>query len=128
LEILSLKNYIAGIKARNRTVLGQALTLLESQNEEHQKLAADLLNELLPDSCNSIRIGISGTPGAGKSTLIEALGLHIIEQGHKVAVLAIDPTSSITGGSILGDKTRIAYSLQESVHDGRTSRCREVGR
>jgi LAO/AO transport system kinase len=104
---LSAQDYISGIKKRDRTILGRAITLIESNIDEHQELAQQVLTEILPDTGNSIRIGISGVPGAGKSTLIEAFGLYLIEKSHKVAVLAVDPTSSITGGSILGDKTRM---------------------
>ena len=98
--------------ASDRATLAQAITLVESTREDHQKEAQKLLTEILPKTGNSIRIGITGAPGVGKSTFIEAFGLHVIEQGHKVAVLAIDPSSAITGGSILGDKTRMAQLAQ----------------
>ncbi|MDE3038930.1 MAG: ATP/GTP-binding protein, partial [Pseudomonadota bacterium] len=96
----------------SRTALARAITLIESTREDHQKEAQALLAEVLPKTGKSIRIGITGAPGVGKSTFIEAFGLHVIEKGHKVAVLAIDPSSSITGGSILGDKTRMAKLAQ----------------
>lgn len=106
-KTLSLEDYVKGIREGNRTVLSQAITLIESTKSEHRELAQDIIEECLPDSGDSIRIGITGVPGVGKSTFIEALGNHIIEQGHKLAVLAIDPSSTRSKGSILGDKTRM---------------------
>lgn len=97
----------AGVLGRERRALAKAITLLESQSEQHRVEARTLLDSLLPHSGRSLRIGISGVPGAGKSTFIEALGLALIERGHRVAVLAIDPSSNASGGSILGDKTRM---------------------
>ena len=94
--------------------LAKAITLIESRNLDHSVAATTLLDELLPFSGNSIRIGISGVPGAGKSTFIEALGLQLIKQGHKVAVLAVDPSSQLSGGSILGDKTRMEQLSREA--------------
>lgn len=91
----------------DRRALAQAITLVESTRPDHRAQADALLAELLPQTGRSVRIGISGVPGVGKSTFIEAFGLHVIGAGHKVAVLAIDPTSQRTGGSILGDKTRM---------------------
>jgi LAO/AO transport system kinase len=96
-----------GVKADNRTILAKAITLIESNSEKHFELAQELLKRLLPSSGNSIRIGITGVPGVGKSSFIERFGLHLIEQGKKVAVLAIDPSSTLSRGSILGDKTRM---------------------
>ena len=90
-----------------RRALAKIITLLESTRMDHRKRADDVLNTLLPKTGKSFRIGISGVPGVGKSTLIETLGLSLIEKGHRVAVLAIDPSSSLSGGSILGDKTRM---------------------
>lgn len=87
--------------------LAQAITLVESSRADHRAAAEALLDALLPHSGGALRIGISGVPGVGKSTFIEAFGLHLIEQGHRLAVLAVDPSSGITGGSILGDKTRM---------------------
>jgi len=106
---LSFEDYINGIQSRDRTILGRAISLIESQSGEHQELADRVLNGVMPQTGKSIRVGITGIPGAGKSTLIERLGLYLIEQGHRVAVLAIDPTSSLSGGSILGDKTRMEH-------------------
>lgn len=104
---LSIDNYVKGIVAGERSVLSQGITLVESNAPAHQEKAQTLVQELLPYGGNSIRVGITGVPGAGKSTLIEALGCKLCEQGHRVAVLAVDPSSSVTKGSILGDKTRM---------------------
>src|SRR5210317_1317711 len=91
----------------NRRALAKAITLVESKLERHREQAQGILEQVLPHSGNSIRIGITGVPGVGKSTFIEAFGLYLIEQGKRVAVLAVDPSSPIAGGSILGDKTRM---------------------
>ncbi|MDB5956689.1 methylmalonyl Co-A mutase-associated GTPase MeaB [Ramlibacter sp.] len=99
--------------AAQRRAVAKAITLLESTRPDHRTRADDLLTALLPHTGNSFRLGISGVPGVGKSTFIEALGLKLIAQGHRVAVLAIDPSSSLSGGSILGDKTRMEHL---SVH------------
>ena len=96
-----------GILAHKRRALGQAITLVESTRAEHRALAEELIEILLPATGQSIRLGISGVPGVGKSTFIEAFGLHLVDLGKRVAVLAIDPSSRRTGGSILGDKTRM---------------------
>ncbi len=95
------------IRAGRRRALARAITLAESTRPDHRAAAEALLAELLAESGKSIRVGISGIPGAGKSTFIEAFGWHLIEQGHKVAVLAVDPSSPRSGGSLLGDKTRM---------------------
>jgi len=99
--------YVDGVRAGNRTYLGRAITLVESTNREHQELAQQMLLRLLPHAGDSHRVGITGVPGSGKSTFIDALGTKLTGRGHRVAVLAVDPTSSRTGGSILGDKTRM---------------------
>jgi len=99
--------------AAQRRAIAKAITLLESTRAEHRDQADALLTELLPHTGKSFRLGISGVPGVGKSTFIEALGLHLVARGHRVAVLAIDPSSSLSGGSILGDKTRMEHL---SVH------------
>lgn len=104
---LSLNDCLEGIKNGDRTVLSRAITLIESTKPEHRELAQEIIERCLPDTGNSIRIGVTGVPGVGKSTFIEALGNFIIEKGHKLAVLAIDPSSSRSKGSILGDKTRM---------------------
>jgi LAO/AO transport system kinase len=96
-----------GVLAGNRRILAQAITLIESKRGDHREAAANLLERLMPSAGDSIRLGISGVPGVGKSTFIEALGNHVIDAGHRVAVLTVDPSSAISGGSILGDKTRM---------------------
>ena len=96
-----------GVLAGNRRALAQAITLIESTRHDHRIAANDLLQSLIPHSGKSIRLGISGVPGVGKSTFVEALGNHVIDEGHKVAVLTVDPSSAVSGGSILGDKTRM---------------------
>ena len=103
----SVGEYVEGILQGNMTVLSQAVTLVESLKPEHQALAQEVIEKCLPHSGNSVRIGISGVPGAGKSTSIDVFGLHVLERGGKLAVLAIDPSSERTKGSILGDKTRM---------------------
>ena len=96
-----------GMRAGNRTILARAITLVESRRADHQAAARQLVQELLPTTGHAIRVGITGVPGVGKSTTIDALGIHLTGQGHKVAVLAVDPSSKRTGGSILADKTRM---------------------
>jgi LAO/AO transport system kinase len=103
-----------GVLAGNRRILAQAITLIESTRSDHRAAAADLLERLMPSAGNSIRLGISGVPGVGKSTFIEALGNHVIDAGHRVAVLTVDPSSAISGGSILGDKTRMEQLSRRS--------------
>ena len=102
-----LKYFIEGIEGKNRVVLARAITLVESEHPDHQKLAQELIAYFLPKCGKSKRLGISGTPGVGKSTFIEAFGKMLTSQNKQVAVLAIDPTSQVSGGSILGDKTRM---------------------
>jgi len=97
----------AGVRSGDRTRLARAITLVESDAPEHAAAAQELLGELVPDSGGAIRIGVTGVPGAGKSTLIEALGTLLTGRGHRVAVTAVDPSSRVSGGSILGDKTRM---------------------
>lgn len=107
-KILSADDYVEGILKGNVSVLGQAVTLVESMNPEHQIVAQEVIEKCLPFSGNSVRVGISGVPGAGKSTSIDAFGVHLLDKyGGKLAVLAIDPSSEKTKGSILGDKTRM---------------------
>ena len=96
------------IRAGNRAALARAITLVESRREDHQAAARELVQTLLPATGKAYRVGITGSPGVGKSTTIDTLGMYLIEQGHRVAVLAVDPSSARTGGSILGDKTRMA--------------------
>lgn len=104
---MPVSDLATAVLARDRRALAKAITLLESQRDDDAASARSLLDELLPHSGHSLRIGISGVPGVGKSTLIESLGLAMIAQGHRVAVLAIDPSSTLSKGSILGDKTRM---------------------
>ncbi|MCD7972373.1 MAG: methylmalonyl Co-A mutase-associated GTPase MeaB [Candidatus Azobacteroides sp.] len=103
----TVEEYAEGILRGNITFLSQAVTLLESTQPHHQQLAQELIEKCIPYSGKSVRIGITGVPGAGKSTSIDTLGMHIIREGHKLAVLAIDPSSERSKGSILGDKTRM---------------------
>ena len=104
---ITAAEYVEGIRKGNVTMLGQAVTLVESQLPEHQSLAQEVIEKCLPYTGNSKRIGITGVPGAGKSTSIDVFGLHVLNRGGKLAVLAIDPSSELTKGSILGDKTRM---------------------
>ena len=96
------------VRRGDRAALPKAITLVESTRTDHREQAQQLLLQLMAESGDAMRVGITGVPGVGKSTTIEALGMHLIEQGHRVAVLAVDPSSTRTGGSILGDKTRMA--------------------
>src|SRR5579859_7599668 len=98
----------AELRAGHRAALARAITLIESRRGDHQAAARKLVQALLPETGKAIRVGITGSPGVGKSTTIDALGMFLIGRGHKVAVLAVDPSSARTGGSILGDKTRMA--------------------
>ena len=106
-KALTTDEYVEGILNGNRTILSQAITMEESSLPEHTQLAQDIVERCLPHSGKSIRLGITGVPGAGKSTFIEALGGYLTSRGHQLAVLAIDPSSERSGGSILGDKTRM---------------------
>lgn len=104
---VSHEEYVRGVLDGDRTLLARAITLVESNAPAHAAAARRLVTELLPRAGGSVRVGITGVPGAGKSTFIEALGCHLTGRGHRVAVTAVDPTSSLSGGSILGDKTRM---------------------
>jgi LAO/AO transport system kinase len=106
-------DYVAGVLNGNRTMLARAITLIESNALRHAPMAEEVVRQLLPHSGKSIRVGITGVPGVGKSTFIEALGCLLCERGHKVAVLAVDPSSTVTHGSILGDKTRMEKLSRE---------------
>jgi len=106
-KLYSADEYLKGILAGDISMLAQAVTLVESSLAEHQKIAQEVIVKCLPHAGKSIRLGITGVPGAGKSTFIEALGMHLVRSGHKLAVLAIDPSSERSKGSILGDKTRM---------------------
>ena len=103
-----IKALAKDLRAGSRAALARAITLIESRRADHQAAARDLVQALLPDTGKAVRVGITGSPGVGKSTTIDALGMYLIGEGHKVAVLAVDPSSARTGGSILGDKTRMA--------------------
>lgn len=107
MKALDVQAYVEGVRGGDRAVLARAITLIESEQPAHAALAQEVLEALLPATGGSCRIGISGVPGAGKSTFIDALGTILTGKSHRVAVLAIDPTSSVSGGSILGDKTRM---------------------
>jgi LAO/AO transport system kinase len=110
---IAVDDYVAGIAGGDRALLARAITLVESTNPEHGRLAQAVLQQLLPRTGNAIRLGITGVPGVGKSTTIDQLGMNLVAEGKLVAVLAIDPTSKRTGGSILGDKTRMSALAQE---------------
>jgi LAO/AO transport system kinase len=110
---LSTPELLHGIRIADKRILGKAITLIESKRLEHREQAEELLQEILPFTGNSIRVGITGVPGAGKSTFIENFGRLALSQGKKVAVLAIDPSSSLNKGSILGDKTRMEELSRE---------------
>ncbi|MEM9558008.1 MAG: methylmalonyl Co-A mutase-associated GTPase MeaB [Acidobacteriota bacterium] len=103
----SVDELAAGVVAGQRAMLGRAITLVESRRPAHRRLAQELLERLLPRTGAARRIGVTGVPGVGKSTFLEGLGARLLEQGHRLAVLAIDPSSAVSGGSILGDKTRM---------------------
>jgi len=107
IDIGDLKPLVRGIRAGDRAVLARAITLVESRRVDHQRAAHQLVQELLPHAGKGMRVGITGAPGAGKSATIDTLGTYLTGKGHKVAVLAVDPSSTRSGGSILGDKTRM---------------------
>ena len=104
----------AAVRCGDRAALPRAITRVESTRPDHREQAQQLLWALMPEPANAMHVGITGVPGAGKSTTIEALGMYLIEQGHRVAVLAVDPSSTRTGGSILGDKTRMGAAGQRA--------------
>ncbi|HXX07711.1 MAG TPA: methylmalonyl Co-A mutase-associated GTPase MeaB [Pseudolabrys sp.] len=105
---------VRGVRAGDRATLARAITLIESKRADHRKTAHHLVQELLPLTGKAVRLGITGAPGAGKSTTIDVLGTYLTAKGHKVAVLAVDPSSTRTGGSILGDKTRMAQLASDA--------------
>jgi LAO/AO transport system kinase len=107
-KLLSVQSYVDGVRGGDRAILAQTITLIESEKPKHAELAQEVLEALLPDTGGAYRVGISGVPGAGKSTFIDAIGTTLTGSGHHVAVLTVDPTSSVSGGSILGDKTRMS--------------------
>jgi LAO/AO transport system kinase len=106
---LTVADYVSGVLSGDRTILSRAITLVESNSPVHAEISSRVVKELLPKSGKSTRVGITGVPGAGKSTFIDVLGNRLCEAGRKVAVLAVDPSSSVTKGSILGDKTRMEF-------------------
>ena len=113
---LTVDDYVEGILSGNRMMLSRAITLIESNAAAHFEMAQQVIQKVLPYTGKATRIGITGVPGAGKSTFIECLGTKLCQEGHKVAVLAVDPSSTVTGGSILGDKTRMfTLSRQENA-------------
>ena len=112
----SVEELVSGILHGDRTMLSRAITLVESSLHVHQQKAQQVIERCLPYSGKSVRLGITGVPGAGKSTIIEALGKFLTSHNHKVAVLAIDPSSERSKGSILGDKTRMAFECDPSAH------------
>lgn len=108
-----IDDFVSGILDGDRAMLARAITLVESSRADHRAVAEELLQRVLPKTGNAVRVGITGVPGVGKSTAIDQLGINLIGRGHKVAVLAIDPTSRRTGGAILGDKTRMERLSQQ---------------
>ncbi len=112
-QVFNINEYIDGILSSNITYVSKAITLVESTKHEHQEQAQQIINAIIKHSGKSFRLGITGVPGVGKSTFIESFGLEVINRGHKLAVLAIDPSSQLSKGSILGDKTRME---QLSIH------------
>ncbi|WNZ64314.1 methylmalonyl Co-A mutase-associated GTPase MeaB [Myxococcus sp. MxC21-1] len=115
MKLLSADAYVDGVRAGDRAMLARTITLVESELPRHAVLAQEVLTRLLPATGGSRRVGISGVPGVGKSTFIDALGMHLVKAGKRVAVLAIDPSSTVSGGSILGDKTRMARLSREEA-------------
>ena len=115
IDIDTMEDYVHRLRQGDRAALAQAMTLAESRLPRHQALSARLLDRIMPYTGQAKRLGVTGTPGAGKSTFLEALGEELLAQGHKVAVIAVDPSSPISGGSILGDKTRM-LNLSRAEH------------
>ena len=113
---METQDYIDGVLAQNRRLVAKTITLIESSLSSHQEKAKTIVDALLPHAGKAVRIGITGVPGVGKSTYIESFGLQLVKQGHRVAVLAVDPSSSKSGGSIMGDKTRMErLSLEQQA-------------
>lgn len=113
---MDIQDYIDGVLANNRRIVAKTITLIESSLPAHQAMAKTIVDGLLPHAGQAVRVGITGVPGVGKSTYIESFGLQLVQQGHRVAVLAVDPSSSKSGGSIMGDKTRMErLSLEQQA-------------
>src|ERR1700737_4992134 len=110
----NIADLVRGVRARERATIARAITLVESRRGDHQAAARRLVQELLPFTGKAVRVGITGAPGVGKSTTIEALGTRLTGRGHRVAVLAVDPSSTRSGGSILGDKTRMTHLASDA--------------
>ena len=116
LDRMEIQDYIDGVLEKNRRLVAKTITLIESSLPAHQEMAKAIVDALLPYAGKAVRIGITGVPGVGKSTYIESFGLQLVQQGRRVAVLAVDPSSSKSGGSIMGDKTRMErLSLEEQA-------------
>jgi len=115
-KILSVEKLTKGILAGDRILLSKAITYIESEHAQHQEIAAKLIENCLPHANQSIRVGITGSPGVGKSTFIESIGNHLLSQDQKLAVLAVDPSSQISRGSILGDKTRMQLLAADQLY------------
>ena len=114
-ELISIEVLTKGVLSGDRVLLSKAITYIESENPQHQVIAKELIENCLPYANNALRVGVSGSPGVGKSTFIESIGKHILQQDHRLAVLTVDPSSQVSHGSILGDKTR----MQELATDNR---------
>lgn len=112
-RVLSVETYVDGVRSGDRAILARAMTLMESSHPDHRALAEEVLTHLLPFTGKAYRLGISGAPGVGKSTFVERFGLDLLAAGRRVAVLAVDPSSAVSGGSVLGDKTRMTRLSQE---------------
>jgi LAO/AO transport system kinase len=112
MEVRSVEEFVAAVRARDRRAVARTITLLESTRSDDADLGREILEALVPGTGSAVRIGVTGPPGVGKSTFIEAFGLHLLSLGKRVAVLAVDPTSPLSGGSILGDKTRMERLAQ----------------
>jgi len=111
---ITAKEYIHGIITNNKKLLAKSITIMESSLPHHKSTAQSIISSIMPHTGRSIRVGITGVPGVGKSSFIEKLGLHLVNNGHKIAVLAVDPSSNVNGGSILADKTRMEQLAAES--------------
>ncbi|MGD9228694.1 MAG: methylmalonyl Co-A mutase-associated GTPase MeaB, partial [Desulfobacterales bacterium] len=107
MDLKDIQTYIKGVREQNRRILSKTITLIESSRSDHQELARKIVDQLLPHTGKAVRLGITGVPGVGKSTFIESLGMSLVDTGHRVAVLAVDPSSSRSGGSVMADKTRM---------------------